>query len=171
MARTRSTSKAKSTYYSVSLKPGFPAGSHIRAGITLLRKETKVVELNQEQLEAIKNDQWLEVTKAKKPREGKNARADQGAKYLASREKANARKAKTGEDKATVGNQTPPSETQTQRSPVEKLALNHSRAELDEQAREAGVESPEGLAGKLEVAKAIIDTKKTSKTRAGSKKR
>jgi hypothetical protein len=55
---------SKAKLYKVKLVQGFNAKGRNRAGITLQKNATLITELSKEQLEALENDVWIEVSDA-----------------------------------------------------------------------------------------------------------
>ena len=55
---------AKNQLYKLTLKRGYPQDDHHRAGLVLRRGGTLITELTKDQLEAVKNDSYIELSKA-----------------------------------------------------------------------------------------------------------
>jgi hypothetical protein len=169
---------AKTSLHTVSLRQGFGAPQRTRAGRTFLRGTEYVLELDNDQLKALKEDSEFNVADAPEgatvneagyqvgtnppeaPEAGEDTTtgeaetpsgSDEGAEGSEAGSEAEGDSGAESEGEAGSGEDTT-SEPQT----VDSLVQNHSREELDNMAREAGVEKPEDLANKQEVAEAIL---------------
>lgn len=60
---------SKAKLYKVKLVQGFNAKGRRRAGIELAKNQTQILELTDEQLEALQEDVWIEVSEAPKDAE------------------------------------------------------------------------------------------------------
>lgn len=67
--------------YKLTLKRGYPQDTHHRAGLVLARGGALVTELSKDQLEAVKNDAYIELSKAEPGEQSQAAPApeDEGA--------------------------------------------------------------------------------------------
>lgn len=65
--------------YKLTLKRGYPQDDHHRAGLVLRRGGTLVTELTKDQLEAVKNDSYIELSKATDGEQSQAAPVSEGA--------------------------------------------------------------------------------------------
>lgn len=65
--------------YKLELKRGYPQDTHHRAGLLLQRGGTLITELSKDQLEAVKNDAYIELSEAKQSDKTKAAPVSEGA--------------------------------------------------------------------------------------------
>lgn len=188
--------------YEVSMKKTFKMPFHHRAGLRFERGETRLVELTQDQVEAIKNDGYMDIKKpsqkaadqaadapereeqvSNSSTEGSSDEApeapgeedqvqDSGDQEDAGSEDEGAEEAPAedagsedstdseGSETETEEPQEKAAEEQIDEAPeapsVDDLVRDNSREELNTQAVEAGVEAPEQLQNKQEVAEAIV---------------
>ena len=147
--------------YEVVLQPSNLSGARNnawRAGRQFTVLEPQILELTDEEVEAFENDWRFKITVSGKKAKSSKVSASEtvlSAEIEAGEEAAEV-KAETLEDTAVVETETVTGETP---SDVEILLKDYSRGELDAQARELGVENPEGLANKTEVAEAIVSAR------------
>lgn len=166
--------EASTQTYTVRTVKGFTYPSRVRAGNTFVRGEDNVVELTNDQAALIRDDSQLEITKgAPEPQEPTDDSTDQAETNPSGNHinvvagdnsgdtvPANPDAEDTTTAPSEAGNESAPADeagAESDEAPsVETLVRDNSRADLDAQATEAGVENPSELASKTEVAEAIV---------------
>lgn len=152
--------------YKIELVPSSNAGAGAtmyRSGVKFTEREPEILELTQEEAEVFENDWRFEITDTKDSGETLEGRQARESKIAPPDVNPGAEEAVEGETE-TVETETAPQEEadsvdDTPADSVEDLLKNHSRDELDIQAAELGIENPQELANKTEVAQAIVDAR------------
>lgn len=156
---------AKNNYYEVELKPSNEAGAKatmFRGGRSFELRKPQVLDLTKEEVELYQNDRRFKIKKTNAPSEPvESDEASEGEDVSQSAETAG-EEVSTDESEDTTDTDTTPTEEASDEVTVESLIKNNSREELNALAKEAGVEDPEKLENKPEVAQAIVDVKAPS---------
>lgn len=154
--------KEKTATYTVQLAKNFTQPTRWRIGIKFTRNEPQVLELTKEQVEAIKDDRYMEIKKGAP----KDKSADAGSSESdvlptgadATPEVDAENETSTDETNTTDEEENTGDETQEDAPAVDQKAklLQKSRNRVNALAKAAGVESPETLPNKEAVVDALL---------------
>lgn len=145
----------KTATYTVQLAKNFDQATHWRVGIEFERNVPQVLELTKEQVEAIKNDRYMEIKKGAPKDKGADA-GNSDADALPT--------VTTGETTEDAATTSPQDEVQAPEGGTEESAgdtvdlLQKGRSDLNAIAEQAGVVDAKKLPSKQAVVDAILAT-------------
>ena len=158
---------AKSKQYEVEMTHLAASGAKKtmwRAGRQFEVKVPQVLELTNEEVEAFENDKRFsikEASDAPQPSdnggEASDSQEDTPEAGDASSEANDSSEGEDSQDTASDASEEDNSSDTPETETVESLLKNNSRDELNARAEDLGVQSPENLKDKTEVAQAIVD--------------
>lgn len=151
--------KAEATEsYEVQITPNFLMPTRNRAGFTFTRGEKQVLELTKDQVEEFENDRYFNIKAADGEEETQGEDAGDGEGDL--QPDTTTPETDTKPETTTPGTEGEDDKEETDSAPErDTLMRDNNRAQLDKLALEAGVEKPEELETKGNVADAIIAAK------------
>lgn len=157
---------SKSKTYEVRLRSQFTHPRRFRAGVELQRGVTQTLELTDEQAEAMKNDKYIDIRKAKARVEETNAgtgdsgvESDTAGQAQESTDEAQDSEAGAAEQEETSEGSDAQESTADKgdsEDPVAALVRKKSRKQLNKMAAKLGIADAEKLPNATEVAKAIV---------------
>lgn len=149
--------EAKTKLYRVEIGKFFTQPTRWRAGRQFERNVAQFLDLTEAEAKEFKNDRYMEIKPATaKDKETYLAKQAERASAQARREEATKSQIKASEDKATKSEEADTGSDEEEVSELDKLLRDNTRPQLDDLAREKGIENPQDLASKAEVANAIL---------------